>query len=150
MTTTTAYCPRCRGAINQGSKYCASCGNDISGVWSASSPALGSTIAVEADPAVDTLGALLSEATLGDYDIYGELGRGGMAAVYLGLDIALNRKVAIKTMLPDLLQREGMVARFKREAQTAASLNHPHIIQIYTVKQSKQLVYFVMKFVEGR
>jgi serine/threonine protein kinase len=150
MTTATAYCPRCRGAITQGSKYCASCGNDISGVWSNSSPALGSTIAVESDPAVDTLGAMLSEATLGDYDIYGELGRGGMAAVYLGLDISLNRKVAIKTMLPELVSREGMVARFRREAQTAAALSHPHIIQIFTVKQSKQLVYFVMKFVEGR
>ena len=148
MTTTTSACPRCRNPIAPGSKFCPSCGNDISGVWSGSNPAL--TIAVEADPAVDTLGAMLSEATLGDYDVYGELGRGGMAAVYLGLDLALNRKVAIKTMLPELLQREGMVARFKREAQTAAALSHPHIIQIHTVKQSKQLVYFVMKFIEGR
>src|SRR6185295_11649657 len=88
--------------------------------------------------------------TLGDYDIYGELGRGGMAAVYLGLDLALNRKVAIKTMLPELVSREGMVERFRREAQTAAGLSHPHIIQIFTVKQTKQLVYFVMKFIEGR
>ena len=80
---------------------------------------------------VDTLGQLLSTATLGEYDIYGELGRGGMAAVYLGLDLALNRKVAIKTMLPDIMQREGMVQRFKREAQTAAALSHPHVIQIY-------------------
>jgi serine/threonine-protein kinase len=119
-------------------------------VWTGSNPALGGTIAVEADPSVDTLGALLSEATLGEYDIYGELGRGGMAAVYLGLDLSLNRKVAIKTMLPELVQREGMVQRFKREAQTSASLSHPHIIQIYAVKQSKSLCYFVMKFVEGR
>src|SRR5688500_11185120 len=93
---------------------------------------------------------MLGEATLGDYDIYGELGRGGMAAVYLGLDLALNRKVAIKTMLPELVSREGMVPRFKREAQTSAGLSHPHIIQIYTVKETKQLVYFVMKFIEGR
>src|SRR6185295_1637399 len=87
---------------------------------------------------------------LGEYDIYGELGRGGMAAVYLGLDLALNRKVAIKTMLPELVTREGMVQRFKREAQTAAGLSHPHIIQIFTVKESTKLVYFVMKFIEGR
>jgi serine/threonine-protein kinase len=124
---------------------------DISGVWGkAGANALGSTIAVEVDPNVDTLGQLLSEATLGDYDIYGELGRGGMAAVYLGLDISLNRKVAIKTMLPELVSRGDMVQRFKREAQTAAGLNHPHIIQIYSVKETKQLVYFVMKFIEGR
>ncbi len=150
MTTATSVCPRCHNAIAPGAKFCANCGSDISGVWSGSNPNLMGTIAVEADPNVDTLGSLLSEATLGDYDIYGELGRGGMAAVYLGLDLALNRKVAIKTMLPELVSREGMVQRFKREAQTAAGLNHPHIIQIYTVKQSKSLVYFVMKFIEGR
>src|SRR5438105_1104659 len=149
--TSTAACPKCRQPIAPGSKFCASCGNDISGVWSKSDQGpLGGTIAVEMDPNVDTLGQLLSEATLGDYDIYGELGRGGMAAVYLGLDLALNRKVAIKTMLPELVVREGMVARFKREAQTAAALSHPHIIQIFTVKETKKLVFFVMKFIEGR
>src|SRR5215216_4269792 len=102
---TTTSCPKCHQAISAGSKFCASCGMDISGVWSKSGQSqtpLGSTIAVEVDPNVDTLGQLLSEATLGDYDIYGELGRGGMAAVYLGLDISLNRKVANKTMLPEL------------------------------------------------
>jgi eukaryotic-like serine/threonine-protein kinase len=151
--STTTACPKCQQPVTAGSKFCASCGNDISGVWGpggAVDPALGGTIAVEMDPNVDLLGQLLSEATLGDYDVYGELGRGGMAAVYLGLDLALNRKVAIKTMLPELVTKEGMVSRFKREAQTAASLSHPHIIQIYSVKQSEKLVYFVMKFIEGR
>jgi len=150
-SSTTSACPKCRQPISAGAKFCANCGNDISGVWSKSDPGpLGGTIAVEMDPNVDTLGQMLSEATLGDYDIYGELGRGGMAAVYLGLDLALNRKVAIKTMLPELISREGMVQRFKREAQTSAGLSHPHIIQIFTVKETKQLVFFVMKFIEGR
>src|SRR5688500_12309021 len=143
MTPTTTACPRCQKSLSAGTKFCASCGLDISGVWGVDA-ALGGTVAVEMDPNVDLLGQLLSDATLGDYDIYGELGRGGMAAVYLGLDLALNRKVAIKTMLPELVTREGMVERFKREAQTAAGLSHPHIIQIYTVKQSKSLVFFVM------
>jgi serine/threonine protein kinase len=147
---TSTTCPKCKKPLEQNSKFCANCGNDVSGIWSGSNPALGGTIAVEMDPNVDTLGQLLSEATLGDYEIYGELGRGGMAAVYLGHDISLDRKVAIKTMLPELISKEGMVARFKREAQTAASLSHPHIIQIFTVKESKQLCFFVMKFIEGR
>jgi len=146
---TTSACPRCSKPLTAGTKFCASCGLDISGVWGAEA-ALGGTVAVEMDPNVDLLGQMLSEATLGDYDIYGELGRGGMAAVYLGLDLALNRKVAIKTMLPELVSREGMVARFKREAQTSAALSHPHIIQIFTVKESQKLVFFVMKFIEGR
>jgi serine/threonine protein kinase len=147
--TTTNACPRCNKPLASGTKFCAACGLDISGVWGVDA-ALGGTVAVEMDPNVDLLGQMLSEATLGDYDIYGELGRGGMAAVYLGLDLALNRKVAIKTMLPELVSKEGMVARFKREAQTAAALSHPHVIQIFTVKETPKLVYFVMKFIEGR
>src|SRR5688572_16027492 len=110
----------------------------------------GSTVAVQVTESADSLAQLLTSATIGDYDIYGELGRGGMAAVYLALDLSLNRKVAIKTMLPDLVVKTDMVERFKREAQTAAGLNHPHIIQIYSVKQTQEMVYFVMKFIEGR
>jgi serine/threonine protein kinase len=148
--STRTACPRCNTYLDRAAKFCANCGADISGVWGPNGEALSKTVAVEVDPNVDTLGQLLSSATLGEYDIYGELGRGGMAAVYLALDLALNRKVAIKTMLPELMTREGMVPRFKREAQTAAGLSHPHIIQIFTVKDAKTLVYFVMKFIEGR
>ena len=148
--TTTSTCPKCKKQLEQNSKFCANCGNDVSGVFSQSNPQLGGTIAIENDPNVDLLGQLLSDTTLGDYEIFGELGRGGMAAVYLGHDLALDRKVAIKTMLPELIAKEGMVARFKREAQTAAALSHPHIIQIFTVKETKELCFFVMKFIEGR
>jgi len=92
----------------------------------------------------------LRKATLGDYEIMGLLGRGGMATVYLAHDIALDRKVAIKVMAPHLLSGEGMAERFKREARTAGSLSHPHIIPIYAVKEAGDLLFFVMKFVEGR
>ena len=92
----------------------------------------------------------LRKATLGEYEIMGLLGRGGMATVYLAHDIALDRKVAIKVMAPHLLSGEGMAERFKREARTAGSLSHPHIIPIYAVKEAGDLLYFVMKFVEGR
>src|SRR5687768_4017956 len=148
---TTTTCPKCKKHLEQNSKFCANCGNDVSGAWSKNgNPQMGGTIAIENDPNVDLLGQLLSDTTLGDYEIFGELGRGGMAAVYLAHDMALNRKVAIKTMLPELVSKEGMVARFKREAQTAAALSHPHIIQIFTVKETKELCFFVMKFIEGR
>ena len=92
----------------------------------------------------------LRRATLGHYDIQGELGQGGMATVYLAHDIALDRKVAIKVMSPALFATAGMVERFKREARTAAALSHPHIIPIYAVRDGADFVYFVMKFVEGR
>jgi serine/threonine protein kinase len=101
-------------------------------------------------PDADALLPLITEATAGEYEILGELGRGGMAAVYLARDASLNRKVAIKTMLPELIGKQAMVQRFKREAQMAAGLSHPHIVQIHSVKQTNRIVYFVMKFIEGR
>ncbi len=92
----------------------------------------------------------LKSATLGDYEILAELGRGGMATVFLAHDISLDRKVAIKVMSPALLDGEGAVERFKREARTAGALSHPHIIPIHAVRESGELLYFVMKYVEGR
>ena len=91
----------------------------------------------------------LRTATLGEYDILGELGRGGMAIVYLAHEISLDRKVAIKVMLPAMLTGAGMVERFKREARTAANLSHPNIIPIYTVREVEGLIFCVIKLVEG-
>lgn len=92
----------------------------------------------------------LRAAALGEYEVFAELGSGGMATVFLAHDIQLDRKVAIKVMLPVLLLGDGMVERFKLEARTAASLNHAHIIPIYAVKETEELLYFVMQFVDGR
>ncbi len=92
----------------------------------------------------------LRRATLGDYEILTQLGQGGMATVYLAHDIQLDRKVAIKVMSPALLTGQGMVERFKLEARTAAKLSHPHIIPIYAVKEVGKMLFFIMKFVEGR
>jgi serine/threonine-protein kinase len=93
---------------------------------------------------------ILRRATLGEYEVLAELGRGGMATVYLAHEISLDRKVAIKVMAPQLMFGEGMAERFRREARTAASLSHPHIIPIYAVKEAGRVLYFVMKFVAGR
>ncbi|HKW11697.1 MAG TPA: protein kinase, partial [Gemmatimonadaceae bacterium] len=92
----------------------------------------------------------LRSATSGEFEILRELGRGGMAAVYLAHEVALNRKVAIKVMSPALLTGEGMVRRFRQEAVTVANMSHPHIITIHAVRQIDDLHFFVMKFVEGR
>ncbi len=142
-TSTILTCPKCATANTSGSRFCGSCGTDLSDVVAA---------APELHPEVarDEVLALLIEATIGEYDIYGLLGRGGMASVYLALDLALNRKVAIKVMSPALLNGDDAVARFKREAQTAAGLQHPNIIPIYAVRMAPKIVYFVMKYIEGR
>ena len=90
----------------------------------------------------------LRDATLGEYEILSELGRGGMATVYLAHEIALSRKVAIKVISPHLIE-ENTAERFLREARTAAALNHPNLIPIYSVRQTDTLLFFVMKYVAG-
>ena len=145
-TSTTRTCPNCRTALTPDNRFCPSCGTSTGGTLVGGTASIASPAAAPEDKLV----AVLQAATLGHYDIYCELGRGGMAAVYLALDLKLNRKVAIKTMLPDLVQREGMVARFRREAQTSAALSHPHIVQIFSVEETDELVFFVMKYIEGR
>jgi serine/threonine-protein kinase len=77
------------------------------------------------------------------------LGRGGMAVVYLATETHLKRKVAIKVLPPELTFGHG-VDRFKREAQTAAALDHPHIIPVYRIASGKKLFWYAMKFLEGR
>jgi parallel beta-helix repeat protein len=91
----------------------------------------------------------LRQATIGEYEVAGELGRGGMAAVYLAHDIALNRKVAIKVMSPALLLGAGMLERFKLEAQVVARLTHPHIVTIHAIREIGGLNFIVMKYIEG-
>jgi serine/threonine protein kinase len=92
----------------------------------------------------------LRRATLGEFDIGEELGRGGMAAVFLAHDIALDRKVAIKVMSPGLFLGDGMTERFKHEAITIARLHHPNIVPVYSVRQAEGLHFFVMRYVRGR
>lgn len=102
-----------------------------------------------AGPAPDRLLEALRAVTLGDFEVYEELGRGGMARVYLCYDVALDRHVAIKVMSPMLMLEEGMAERFRREARIAASLSHPNIIPVFSVRQAGDLAFFVMKYVDG-
>jgi serine/threonine protein kinase len=149
MTATT--CTRCGETIPPGARFCARCGADISGAQGnvATAYVTPADMARATAPEAALLD-LLRQATIGEYDVQAELGRGGMAAVFLAHDVALDRKVAVKVMSPALLTGEGMAERFKREARTAASLSHPNIIPIYAVKESAHLLFFVMKFIEGR
>jgi len=100
----------------------------------------------QTEPLIDRL----RRAVIGRYDVYAELGSGGMASVFLALDLALDRKVAIKVMSPSLANSPDNIERFKREAKVSASLNHPHIIGILAVGDDPDLAYFVMKYIEGR
>ena len=150
----SSSCQRCGANLGPGASFCPRCGTGIPVHRPWSGPTLatptGAPVEVRPDAAEAQLAAL-RRATMGQYEILLEIGRGGMATVYLAHDIALDRKVAIKVLAPALLlMGEGMVERFKREARTAAALSHPHIIPIYAVKDSEHVLYFVMKHVQGR
>ena len=89
-------------------------------------------------------------AAFGDHYLVGnEVGRGGMAVVYAATDIRLQRTVALKVLPPDLAFRADVRERFVREAQTAARLNHPHIVPIYAVHEAQGMVCFAMALVTG-
>jgi serine/threonine protein kinase len=86
---------------------------------------------------------------LGGYLLEEEIGRGSMGVIYRGKQIALGREVAIKVLPQKLAQDPSYVARFIREAQIIAGLNHPNIVHIYDAGQLHALLYFVMEFVQG-
>jgi len=134
MTETTT-CPRCKSIPEPGAKFCQGCGMNLSG---------------EQTLAMPTLLEMIRQATLGEYEILSEIGQGGMATVFLAHEIALDRRVAIKVMSPQQVHGKEALERFKREARTAANLNHPHIIPIYAVREVEPLLFMVMKFVNGR
>ena len=99
---------------------------------------------------------------LGDrYEIGAVIGRGGMAEVHEGRDLRLGRRVAIKILRPDLAKDPTFQARFRREAQSAAALNHPNIVAVYDSGQDTLtpegdtgepvvvVPYIVMEYVDG-
>jgi serine/threonine-protein kinase len=92
---------------------------------------------------------LTTGSRLGVYDILNQIGAGGMGEVYRARDTRLNRDVAIKVLPSELAADHDRLARFEREAQILASLNHPNIAQIYGVEDSTGMPALVMELVEG-
>jgi serine/threonine protein kinase len=150
------YCGNCGTGLPDGAAFCANCGTSMSpdvGVPVATAvrePAPG-VPPIDMTPSSDSQLLAMVKAELGkDYRIDKELGRGGMAVVYKGVEMALERTVAIKVVPPDSANVGQAAERFKREAKLAASLDHPNIIPVYRVGQAGPLHYMAMKFVEGR
>jgi serine/threonine-protein kinase len=90
----------------------------------------------------------------GRYELDGVVGRGGMAEVYRARDLRLDRIVAVKTLREDLARDQTFQARFRREAQSAASLNHPSIVAVYDTGEDNagptHVPFIVMEYVDGR
>jgi serine/threonine-protein kinase len=91
----------------------------------------------------------LQRVVAGRYSLDRELGRGGMGIVFLARDVALERLVAIKLLPPALAGVPDLRQRFLREARTAAQLAHPNIVPIHAVEEHRELVFFVMAYVDG-
>jgi serine/threonine-protein kinase len=135
-------CTACHTPLPADARFCMACGADVTDP--------GATIRTKPRDAMAELQDRLARTLAGRYDVKKLLGAGGMAAVYLAEEIGLDRPVAIKVLPPELSRDEGLVARFQREAKTAAKLDHPHIIPIHRVESEAGLHYFVMKYVPGR
>ena len=166
--TTMITCLQCGGLLAAGDRYCAQCGAEL--LWCANcaeflaeetcrkcgTPGIprpdSHSIAAfnEDDSPWAEVVARLRRATLGEFEIGHELGRGGMAAVFLAHELSLHRDVAIKVMSPGLLMGDGMIERFRREAITIAHLNHPNIVSVYSVRAAEGLHFFVMRCIQGR
>src|SRR6266516_4878322 len=86
----------------------------------------------------------------GRYEIDTVLGRGGMAEVYLGTDRVLGRKVAVKVLEPQFARDASFVARFRREAQSAAALNHPNVVNVFDTGSEDGTHFIVMEYVQGK
>jgi serine/threonine-protein kinase len=93
---------------------------------------------------------MIGKRISGRYKILDSIGGGGMANVYLAHDMILDRNVAVKMLRLDLTNDEEFIRRFHREAQSATSLTHPHIVNIYDVGEEDNIYYIVMEYVDGQ
>jgi TolB-like protein len=143
-------CSNCGAPVDTDAVFCSRCGLNLT-LEFASSPAAAATppgaTSSGAGDESDTFRRL--RAALGDrYALERELGRGGMATVFLAKDVKHDRDVAIKVLHPDLSASIG-AERFEREIRLAAKLQHPHILGLYDSGTADGLLYYVMPFVKG-
>lgn len=87
---------------------------------------------------------------IGNFKIVEKIGEGGMGAVYRGLDVMLEREVAIKMLRPELSSQPDVVERFRTEAVTLAKLNHPNIATLYSFMRDGEDFFMIMEFVRGQ
>ncbi|MFN2564520.1 MAG: protein kinase [Gemmatimonadaceae bacterium] len=142
-TSRTRACPHCSTALPGAARFCFVCGREVD--VSAYEPPRKRGGGPFAD-----LQSRLAHTLDGRYLVRDVLGAGGMGVVFLADDLALDRAVAIKVLPPEVSGDPTVVSRFRREAKTAARLDHPGIIPIYRVENEGGLDYFIMKYVAGR
>ncbi len=124
------YCPECEERFETGERC----------------PADDTVLVLEAEPVDPFLGSVLKDA----YRVESVLGSGGMGTVYLGTQLALGRKVAIKTLRADHASERELIRRFLREVKISSQLNHPNIVQVIDGGNTETgLCFLVMEYLEG-
>jgi len=140
---TRSICATCRGSLPSAAPYCPRCGPQsltliVSEETEAFAPAAEGEVAER-----------IARALGPEFDVVRLVGRGGFAEVYEVVDTALQRRLAVKVVRPDLAWTAGVLARFKDEARSIARLSHPHTLPIYFVGEAEGLVFYTMPYVEG-
>ena len=120
-------CSRCGSSLQHAGRFCSTCGE----------PRLPLTRRLQ-----DALGS--------NYELIGELGRGGAAVVYSVRDKGLGRYLAVKVMHPELMMSHSVVERFRREARYVAQLDHPNILSVVFSSEESGLVYYAMPRIRGK
>ena len=86
---------------------------------------------------------------IGDFEVLGKLGAGGMGAVYRARQVSLGRMVALKVLPAQFMEDAESVARFQREARVAAGLNHGNLVKVYAAGEAEGSHYIAMELIEG-
>lgn len=145
MGASEQSCPKCGAPLPEGVSFCPKCGGATAVPGRSPPPSTSSD-------ASTTTGNVhfrrVKQALAGRYVIEREIGRGGMATVYLAHDLKHNRHVAVKVLSPELASALGP-QRFLREIEITARLQHPHILPVHDSGEADGLLYYVMPFVEG-
>ena len=139
-------CESCRRSLRETQELLGVLGDARqSGVFSRASTRRGDSSAI-------MLGPVRWEAgeTLGDFQILGEIGRGGMGIVYRARQVSLNRVVALKVLPGTICQSAKAVARFQKEARAAAKLHHTNIVPVYAQGEHEGHFYYAMELIEGQ
>jgi len=133
MTTTIGTCSSCGQTLPTESRFCMNCGRRV----------------VERGDVSGTSPEKLQRALGVQYEVRGEIGRGGFGIVYSVQDLRLERKLAVKVIRPEFVASDVIIARFHREAKIVAQLNHQNVLSINFAGEGEGLVYCAMPQIVG-